>query len=129
MTSQNKAFLSQIRTMFKKVLGENDYRGFSQSRKGGCTMCHGSGVVPKGVIPTNGYRDSGAGKTGGRRRKRGGQITVPVGVVPKRVTRASGKPKRGGKATNPWLTHVMQVRKANPGMAFKAILQKAKSSY
>ena len=38
------------------------------------------------------------------------------------------KPKRAGRA-NPWLAHVKKTMKANKGMAFKAVLKKAKASY
>ena len=38
------------------------------------------------------------------------------------------KPKRKRRA-NPWLAHVKKTMKANKGMAFKAVLKKAKSSY
>ena len=32
-------------------------------------------------------------------------------------------------ALNPWMSHVQKVRKANPNMAYKDVLVKAKSSY
>ena len=32
-------------------------------------------------------------------------------------------------APNPWLAHVQKVRKANPKMAYRDVLVKAKSSY
>lgn len=38
------------------------------------------------------------------------------------------KPKRKRRA-NPWLAHVKKTMKANKGMAFKAVLKKAKASY
>jgi len=38
------------------------------------------------------------------------------------------KPKRKRRA-NPWLAHVKRTMAANKGMAFKAVLKKAKASY
>ena len=38
------------------------------------------------------------------------------------------KPKRKRRA-NPWLAHVKKTMAANKGMAFKAVLKKAKASY
>jgi len=38
------------------------------------------------------------------------------------------KPKRK-RRTNPWLVHVKKTMSANKGLAFKAILKKAKASY
>ena len=38
------------------------------------------------------------------------------------------KPKRK-RRPNPWLAHVKKTMKANKGMAFKAVLKKAKASY
>ena len=47
---------------------------------------------------------------------------------PKTHFLGGAKPKRK-RRPNPWLAHVKKTMKANKGMAFKAVLKKAKASY
>ena len=76
---------------------------------------------------------------GGAKRVTPGQMLQKAGKKAqkggaKRVKKKAGmqlggaKPKRKRRA-NPWLAHVKKTMKANKGMAFKAVLKKAKASY
>ncbi len=38
-------------------------------------------------------------------------------------------PAKKAKRTNPWLTHLAKVRRANKGMSLKEAMKKAKASY
>ena len=60
-------------------------------------------------------RAAKGGATRTRKRKAGMQL-------------GGAKPKRKRRA-NPWLAHVKKTMAANKGMAFKAVLKKAKASY
>ena len=62
---------------------------------------------------TGGNKKAGATRT--RKKKAGMQL-------------GGAKPKRKRRA-NPWLAHVKKTMAANKGMAFKAVLKKAKASY
>jgi hypothetical protein len=60
---------------------------------------------------------AGAGTTGGRRGRPRMDKSVKSANARKRAS------------TNPWLKHVAEVRKENPGMAYKDVLVLAKQSY
>jgi hypothetical protein len=42
---------------------------------------------------------------------------------------AKSRAAKSRAATNPWMAHVKQTRSENPGMSFKEVLMKAKSTY
>ena len=78
------------------------------TKKGGAKRLS-SGVGKKGL-------GGGPKSTGYVRKKKAG------------MRLGGAKPKRARRA-NPWLAHVKKTMKANKGMAFKAVLKKAKASY
>ena len=65
---------------------------------------------------------------GGAKRYVTTSSTKGYGPAARKKALGGAKPKRKRRA-NPWLAHVKKTMKANKGMAFKAVLKKAKASY
>jgi hypothetical protein len=105
MSALSSKMLSAMRAKYKKVIAQDDYRGFISPnvvrRKRG-------GAAPKKVrIPRNPY---GSGVSAGRKRK----------TKAKRAT---------GTSTNPWIKHVKAYQNAHPSLSYKEAMQKARASY
>ena len=90
------------------------------TKKGGAKRLS-SGVGKKGL-------GGGPKSTGYVRKKKAGMRLGGATRRPKTHFLGGAKPKRA-RRPNPWLAHVKKTMKANKGMAFKAVLKKAKASY
>ena len=77
------------------------------------------GVYKAGKAAANKFMKGRKGGATRTRKKAGMQLGGA-----KRVAKPKGK-----RRANPWLAHVKKTMAANKGMAFKAVLKKAKASY
>ena len=59
----------------------------------------------------------------------GGVYKAGKAAVKQFTKKGGAKPVKRKRRANPWLAHVKKTMKANKGMAFKAVLKKAKASY
>ena len=88
------------------------------------------GVVIGGVYKAGKAAVKQLTKKGGAKpvKKKAGMRLGGATRRPKTHFLGGAKPKRK-RRPNPWLAHVKKTMKANKGMAFKAVLKKAKASY
>ena len=146
------------RTLFTSPISRKKGTGVKRKKAAGLRTGSGLGAKKvRRTTKASGMR-AGATKTKRKKKKAGGPIGDAFGSVAKRVINAAGKvvgavvggvykagkaaakaaTKKGGakpvkakrkRRANPWLAHVKKTMKANKGMAFKAVLKKAKASY
>jgi hypothetical protein len=81
------------------------------------------GDVPVGTV---------AGPPKKTKRDRGSGMKVPINKISKINIidlAMDTKELKAGKKPNPWLEHVKEFRKANPGLKYSEVLKKAKETY